>query len=104
MTRDETQGRLTGRRLVEARLRIWAKDPHCAMCGKVVQYPGGFELDHILPLSKGGSNEDGNLQVLCADDPGDPLSQGCHSLKTGEDMGHKKRARYDSSGRVVWDR
>jgi 5-methylcytosine-specific restriction endonuclease McrA len=33
----------------------------------------GYEIDHIVELCKGGSNEDGNLQALCIM---------CHRVKT----------------------
>lgn len=34
----------------------------CACCGEV--FNGKFEVDHIIPLSKGGSNFPDNLQLL----------------------------------------
>lgn len=34
----------------------------CACCGELLQE--GFEVDHIIPLSKGGSNYPSNLQLL----------------------------------------
>lgn len=80
--RDKTARRLTGRRLQATRLRIWSRDPYCAMCRKLVEYPSGFELDHKTPLFKGGSDEDGNLQALCPE---------CHERKTALDQGHRFR-------------
>lgn len=38
------------------------------------------ELDHIVPLFKGGADDDSNLQGLCSP---------CHAAKTAEDMGYK---------------
>lgn len=36
---------------------------HCACCGvKLATY----HVDHIVPLSRGGSNDKANLQILCA--------------------------------------
>lgn len=34
----------------------------CACCGELLQ--DGWEVDHIIPLSKGGSNYPSNLQLL----------------------------------------
>ena len=71
--------RMTGRALQARRLRIWAKNPNCARCGKLTAYPHGFELDHIVPLFMGGADTDANCQVLCNGD------SGCHATKTAED-------------------
>jgi len=38
--------RMTDRKLLDRRLRVWATDPHCAHCGTLTAYPDGFELDH----------------------------------------------------------
>jgi len=43
----------------------------CALCGRVPEHP---ELDHVVPLDRGGTNDRSNLQVLC-DVP-------CHADKT----------------------
>jgi len=50
-----------------------------------VAYPGGFELDHRVPLSLGGADTDENCQVLCVwyDDAG--TKRGCHAEKTSTD-------------------
>ena len=95
--------RIRGRRLQERRLRVWSANPHCAMCGKLVPYPAGFELDHMVSLDAKGDDTDENCQVLCIDVGG---KVGCHRKKTAQDMGYKHvkppRARFDTSGRVVW--
>ena len=102
MAYDNTDGRLRGRKLQAARLRIWSANPYCARCGKLVSFPGGFELDHITALHKDGStNDDDNMQVLCVE-LRDGVKMGCHIDKTIEDMGYAKRAQFDASGRVVW--
>lgn len=41
----------------------------CAICGTV----GQMHLDHRIPRSRGGTDDPGNLQLLCAS---------CHSKKT----------------------
>ena len=90
---DNTDGRLRGAKAVARRLRIWTKDPHCAMCGKLTDYPAGFQVDHKVPLHKGGLDEDSNLQVL---------DHVCHDKKTLKDMGLQERTQFDGEGRVVW--
>jgi len=36
----------------------------CRICGKPIQFGEIYEIDHIYPVSKGGSNSLGNLQVI----------------------------------------
>jgi 5-methylcytosine-specific restriction endonuclease McrA len=80
-----SQNRMTGRALQARRLRVWTKNPHCAHCGRLTSYPGGFELDHIEALVNGGADTDDNCQVLCIE-AGD-ASAGCHAAKTRRDLG-----------------
>ena len=94
MAYDNNDGRLRGRKLQAARLRIWSADPHCAMCRKLVAYPYGFELDHKQALFKEGSNDDDNMQVLCGD---------CHDAKTNADLGHKPRVTIGADGWPIDD-
>lgn len=35
----------------------------CAMCGSCIK--GGYHVDHIFPLAKGGKHEPHNIQLLC---------------------------------------
>ncbi|MCD9196063.1 HNH endonuclease [Streptomyces albireticuli] len=58
-----------------------ADEPHCRRCGTKAT-----QVDHIVPLSEGGSQWDqANLQSLCAD---------CHELKSAEDRRRRTRDRY----------
>ena len=45
-----------------AALQKW----RCAVCGEILD--AAYEIDHIVPLSHGGSNEKSNLQALCPRD------------------------------------
>lgn len=72
--------RLTGWRLVQRRKRLWAANPCCAMCGRLTEYPHGFELDHITPLYLGGEDTESNCQILCCGE------DGCHRKKTNADL------------------
>ena len=77
--------RISGRKLQERRKAIWTLNPTCAMCGRVVLYPHGFELDHIVPLYMGGEDAEGNCQVLCVwfeVIDGAQTKFGCHADKT----------------------
>ena len=72
MSRHHSQ-RLPARRWARARRRVLdAANWRCAQCG---QY--GNEVDHILPLDRGGDPwASDNLQVLC---------RGCHTQKTASE-------------------
>lgn len=47
----------------------------CEMCGTQLQV-AEWQCDHLVPLSKGGTNDITNLRVLC---------KPCHRRKTAED-------------------
>ncbi|MPW17889.1 HNH endonuclease [Paraburkholderia sp. CNPSo 3157] len=49
----------------------------CARCGRV-WVSSRDQIDHIVPLEQGGSNDESNLQPLCTDP--------CHKLKTAEEQ------------------
>ena len=47
------------------RYEILTRDRVCQLCGTTKEQER-LEVDHIVPRSKGGTNDPGNLQVLCA--------------------------------------
>ncbi|MCT7975923.1 HNH endonuclease [Laspinema olomoucense] len=47
------------------RVYVWERDRHqCQSCGKTEQETE-LNIDHIIPLAMGGSNDISNLQTLC---------------------------------------
>jgi len=50
------------------RFQILKRDNYaCQMCGATAADGAKLEIDHIVPVSKGGQNDEDNLQVLCRD-------------------------------------
>lgn len=45
--------------------------------------------DHIVPLTKGGSDDDSNIRCLCAD---------CHEVRTAEQFGYRRRIEVNADG------
>ena len=54
-----------GKATNKVRFEIYKRDGYrCKMCG--VKSDGkNLEIDHIIPISKGGTSESYNLQILC---------------------------------------
>lgn len=48
----------------------------CVRCGREAGEDTRLSVDHIIPVSRGGSNELTNLQTLCTV---------CHQVKTAQD-------------------
>ncbi len=53
--------------------------PLCAMCEPLGRVTVATEVDHRVPLFKGGADDDSNRQSLCTE---------CHIEKTRADKGH----------------
>lgn len=72
--------------------------PHsgnCALCGT---FRKSLHRDHIIPRFEGGSDDDSNLQLICAN---------CHEDKTALDLKRVKRspevrARVSASLKAYW--
>ena len=70
-------------------MRALSACPLCVMCSARGRISAATEVDHIMPLYKGGTDDDANLQPLCHD---------CHANKTRADKGHRHRAQIGSDG------
>jgi 5-methylcytosine-specific restriction protein A len=72
---NNKEGKIT-RKVSQIKKKIVASNQKwkCKSCGALLDY--SYEVDHIIPLYKGGSNEIINLQALC---------RNCHGKKTIED-------------------
>lgn len=80
--------RVAGRALQAERLNLWlARGQRCEKCGRFVEHPGGYQLDHIVPLALGGSEDPSNKQLLCWWIE-DGEAKGCHVDKTAVDGSH----------------
>lgn len=74
--------RLRGRAAVIQRLRRLRTEPLCRDCAAKGRIREATVPDHIVPLTKGGSDEDSNIRCLCAD---------CHQARTAEQFGFRRR-------------
>ena len=76
-TKAGTTERIRGRAWMSTRQRIQQRDMcTCRACGLVRM---DHEVDHIVPLEQGGSNDDANMQLLCSG-PGR-----CHARKSASE-------------------
>lgn len=68
---------------------VLAREPLCAECKQGGMVVAASEVDHIIPLADGGTNDPENLQALC---------KACHSRKTARQMGWGDESLQDESG------
>jgi 5-methylcytosine-specific restriction protein A len=69
--------RIRGRRLQRIRREHFRRNPLCVHCEAKGLVSLAVELDHIVPLHRGGSDSEANRQGLCAE---------CHAAKTRLDL------------------
>ena len=69
--------RITGRPLQRIRAEHFAKHPLCVACEAEGRTTPATQLDHIVPLFRGGRDDDTNRQGLCSE---------CHAAKTLRDL------------------
>jgi 5-methylcytosine-specific restriction protein A len=68
---------------VQDRNRIRLRDCGlCQECKRRGRVTGGMAVDHIVPLWKGGSDDDANKELLC---------QPCHDAKTAREAAERAR-------------
>ncbi|MFE5621736.1 HNH endonuclease [Streptomyces virginiae] len=65
-----------------ARMRRSVRKAVCGTCAVCLRefLPSGVDIDHIIPLARGGEDVDSNVQVLC---------KSCHKAKTAMDFGKR---------------
>ena len=69
--------RLRGRRAQERRKRWFALHPLCVHCEQRGRTTIATQLDHVVPLFRGGVDDDSNFQSLCL---------ACHQAKTADEL------------------
>lgn len=79
---DGPTPRIRGSRLMRIRSTYLRLHPLCKHCMDRGVIRPAVEIDHVVPLHKGGPDVDGNRQGLCHD---------CHGMKTDDDMGYKPK-------------
>ncbi len=80
----------------KARAAFLLKRPLCIVCMRRGQLVPASQVDHIVPLFKGGIDDDRNKQSLC---------DACHKVKTALDAGKTRYPGCDANGEplgVAW--
>jgi len=81
--------RVRGRALQARRSLYFAAHPLCVGCSAAGRVERAMELDHVVPLFKGGADEPENWQGLCVK---------CHERKTRDDLGIVQRQTIGADG------
>lgn len=80
--------RIRGRQGVARRAAFLRMHPLCVACERAGRITEATEVDHIIRLVDGGSDEDTNKQALCGP---------CHKDKTAREQGNRSTGA-DESG------
>lgn len=83
---DSTPGRVRGRRGQRIRAQYLQLHPLCVMCLREGRTTPADEVDHVIPLFKGGEDTDDNKAALC---------KPCHKAKTRDDLSKRPRIAAD---------
>ena len=67
----------SGWRWEQLREAVLSDEPLCRPCAEAGRTMAANEVDHIVPLHLGGTDERSNLQPICGGAPGT-----CHEIKT----------------------
>jgi 5-methylcytosine-specific restriction protein A len=89
MTRD--RARYSTAWWQKLRLAVLAGEPLCRCCAAAGRVTAAAEVDHVVPLAKGGTDDWANLQPLC---------RPCHEAKTAIDLDAAPRG-CDAAGMPV---
>ncbi len=82
--------RTRGRKWMVLREHALAKTQRrCAECLRNDKLSLAEQVDHIVPLHKGGTDDLDNLEGLCLT---------CHGRKTAKDMGYRPKAEFGEDG------
>lgn len=85
----EKTKRITGSKLQAIRAAVLHAEPLCVLCKAKGIVRMAREVDHIVPLYKGGNESPSNRQGLCIE---------CHKDKSQVDTGSKQTTGADLNG------
>lgn len=81
--RPDATPRERGRRWMRRRARWLAEHPLCEKCDERGRVTAAAEVDHRVPLWKGGADDESNFSSLC---------RPCHAEKTAAEATDRARA------------
>lgn len=65
--------------------KVWAKtDGNCWYCGTATNPFRNFEVDHFIPIARGGTDEDNNLVPACSRCNGRKGDRDAESIRRGQ--------------------